>query len=58
LSALEKRPHVVGVARDRNDRLTFLLDQDDKTTRSEVERWAKNHATEISIKVIGRVVSG
>jgi hypothetical protein len=58
LSDLERRFHVVGVARDCDDRLTFLLDRDDKATRSAVERWAKSHAIEFSIRVIGKVVSG
>jgi hypothetical protein len=57
LNALQKRPHIVGVARDRFDHLTFLLDQDDKMTRSAVEHWAKVHGTRISIKVIGKIVS-
>jgi len=57
LSALERRPHVVGVARDCNDRLILLLDRDDESTRREAERWAKSNSIEIFIKVIGKTVS-
>lgn len=58
LYELEKSPRVVGIARDRHDRLILLLDRDDDATRSAAARWAKTYATEIGIKIVGKVVAG
>lgn len=56
LRELETRPHVLGVASDSRDRLTVLLEQDDEPARRAAERWAEQHSTEISVKVIGKIV--
>jgi hypothetical protein len=57
LRDFEARPCVVGVARGRDDRLTFLLDRDDAATRSAVRCWARSHATEVVIRVVGEIVT-
>ncbi len=50
-------PGIVGVAHDVSDRLVFLLDRDEATSRAAVELWAKAHAVDVTIKIVGKIVT-
>jgi hypothetical protein len=58
LRELESKPHVVGIARDRHDRLVLLLDEDDENARDAAEAWGKVHSRKIYVKVIGKIAIG
>jgi hypothetical protein len=50
-------PGIVGVAHDVGDRLVFLLDRDEAKSREAVVLWAKAHAVDVTIKIVGDIVT-
>ncbi|WP_158807411.1 hypothetical protein [Beijerinckia sp. L45] len=50
-------PGIIGVAQDVDDRLVFLLDRDEAKSRDAVMLWAKAHALDVTIKIVGTIVT-